>query len=170
MESTEKQKVACRQNGTLGGVKTLEGKQISRMNALKHGIMAKLKTKFDDIEYLEIFEMFSDEFGADSPSRAILIEQLSWTYLRLRRCIRFDSEAIREALNPPRYETVIIEKAFDLGLLNEDKTETRLVDLGEPATLNVSTLDRLDGLYSRYEPVLTSKLIKLIEILSQRTF
>ena len=63
MEVTTKKTIANRKNSLKEGVKTLAGKQESKMNALKHGIMAKFTTKYDDLNYEDVFEMFSQEFG-----------------------------------------------------------------------------------------------------------
>lgn len=155
MEITEKKIIANRKNGLKGGIKTLEGKQKSKMNSLKHGIMARFTTKYDDLNYNDVFEMFSQEFGATSLSRTILIEQLSITYMRLRRCIRYESEIIREALNPPKYESVIGEESRLVTLVNE----------GEPATIKSDSFEQLENVITKYEPNLLSRLIKLLEIL-----
>ena len=156
MEVTEKKIKANKLNGMKGGVKTPEGKNISRLNALKHGIMAKFTPEYYDLEYEQVFEMFKDQFGADTASRTVLIEQLSITYMRLRRCARFDSETIREALNPPKYEKILRDVKFE-----------RLVEVGEPATLGIDSFNSLETVLTKYEPSLLSRLIKLIEILSQ---
>jgi len=39
--TTQQQIEANRQNAKLGGVKTEEGKEISKYNALKHGLLSK---------------------------------------------------------------------------------------------------------------------------------
>jgi len=40
-ETSQKQLEANRQNAKLGGVKTEEGKAVSKYNALKHGLLSK---------------------------------------------------------------------------------------------------------------------------------
>ena len=42
---TEKQLIANRENGKLGGVKTEAGKQVTRLNAVTHGLLTKASTQ-----------------------------------------------------------------------------------------------------------------------------
>ena len=42
---TEKQLIANRENGKLGGVKTEAGKQVTRLNAITHGLLTKAVLK-----------------------------------------------------------------------------------------------------------------------------
>ncbi len=51
---SDKQREANRRNGALGGPKTLEGKEITRLNALRHGLTAqKLVLNSEDQELFE---------------------------------------------------------------------------------------------------------------------
>ncbi len=45
--TTEKQVNANRENALLGGVKTEEGKEKSRMNAVKHGFFSYIVLEFE---------------------------------------------------------------------------------------------------------------------------
>ena len=42
MTISDKQLEANRKNAKLGGVKTEEGKEVSRLNALKHGLLSEV--------------------------------------------------------------------------------------------------------------------------------
>ncbi len=156
MEKTEKQKQASRENGKAGGVKTTDGKAISKMNALKHGILAYTATDYDPVSGVEIFEQLSEEFGTGTPSRHLLVEQLALTVLRLARCVRAETEILREGLNPRIVET----KSFDWPM-----SEEIVHSEGELATLSTEFLERLALLYERYEPRLVSRMLRLLDAL-----
>lgn len=58
---TDKQLIANRENGKLGGVKTEEGKAVSRMNATKHGLLSQeICLKDEDPEE---FKKFRDDIN-----------------------------------------------------------------------------------------------------------
>lgn len=156
MEVTEKKILANRENGKKGGVKTSEGKDITRFNSLKHGIMAKFSTKYDDLSFEQVFEMFKQEINPETAIETILLEQLTVTYIRLRRCARFDSEIIREALNPPKYEDLL-----------EDVSFKKLVADGEPALIELVNFSKLELVITKYEPILFNRLMKILDRLAR---
>jgi hypothetical protein len=154
--SSNDQKQASRENGALGGIKTKEGKDISRQNAIQHGILAYCATGYDLVDIKDIYSDFVDEFGARSPSRQILIQQLSLTVLRLARCARAETEILREALDP-RVTTMRDPLHFDVF-----SSETIVVAAGDPATITSDYLERIGLIYERYEPKLFSRFLKLL--------
>jgi hypothetical protein len=159
MSASEKQMSANKLNAVLGGVKTPEGKETSRMNAIKHGVLSRLQTDYDLLSIEEAYESFAEEFSATTFSRQILIQQIAITYVRLLRCTRFESEKIREALNPPEYNN---EAAFDFGFLDQ----TVLVAENDKARLEASVMADLEPLYLRYEPQLFKRMLRLLDRLS----
>ena len=76
--ATERQIAANRVNGLKGGVRTEEGKAISRLNARKHGIFALALTEEELVADLK-------PVGA---MEEILVEKLAPTFMRMRRCAR----------------------------------------------------------------------------------
>lgn len=159
METTEKQKQANRENGALGGVKTQNGKDISRKNAIKHGVLAHCSTKYDLIDLEDVYSELAGEFGDTSPSRCFLIQQLALTILRLARCSRAETEIIREALNPK------IVKVRNPMILDFSRVE--VISEGEPTTIPYDKLEQLELIYGRYEAVLLRRALKLIDALKR---
>lgn len=157
MTSSEKQIAANRTNAALGGVKTKEGKAKSKLNAIKHGVFANCRTTFDDVDFEEIFNDFAQEFGAETPSRRVLIEQLTMVYVRILRCNRFETDTLIESLNPPIYKTQSF--GFDVGFKQEAEIERR----NDMAPVTSSILGRLISLQFDYEPRLYNQFAKLVE-------
>ncbi|MCD6416892.1 MAG: hypothetical protein J7M08_09395 [Planctomycetes bacterium] len=89
---SERQLAANRQNAPKGGVKTAEGKAISRCNARKHGIWASALSREDKKELAEVFPSFIDALKPEGPLEETLVEKLALTYLRLQRCARAEKE------------------------------------------------------------------------------
>lgn len=173
MDPTDKRKNSSPLNGLKGGVKTPEGKAISNQNSTKHGIFAKYTTSLDEINFQDLYDHYSAEFGDDSPSRAMLIRQLTVLDIRLRRCARFESEFIKEKLNPPKIERRLVKKGHQGLKLDDtffgtpDVYETVLVDKGEPMTMHPEALTGLDNLYNNYEKTFLGRYCQIIEILTR---
>lgn len=160
-------------NGKNGGVRTPEGKRISSQNAIKHGIFARYSTSLDDVTFEEAYELFASEFGDSTPSRSALISQLAILHIRLRRCARFESEYLKEKLNPPKFEQRLVKKGahgldFDLPFgSTPDVYERVMIDPGEPMTLNPATLDQLDNIHSKYETQFLNRFCHILEFLTR---
>ncbi len=80
--ATEAQIVANRRNGLKGGVKTEDGKAISRLNARKHGIFASALTEQDAAELHGIEEELAADLAPAGIVERMLVEKLAVTYLR----------------------------------------------------------------------------------------
>lgn len=162
MEISDRKKQASRDNGKLGGVKTNTGKEVSKMNAVRHGILAQTKTGYDPINVQEVYARLAKEFGTAPFSRRILVEQLALTVLRLARCARAETEILKEALNPRITHDELINPA---GIVMRTIIHERVIKEGEPATLSMAFLERLGLIYERYEPRLVSRMLRLLEAL-----
>lgn len=155
MEVTEKKIKANQENSKLGGVKTDEGKAVSRMNALKHGILANCMTKYDQVQVADIYQELAKEFDASTFSRRMLIEQLSLAYVRLGRCARLETELIRQSLNPPKYESPYENIGYT----------SVLIAANDKATLTAEHFEQLEIIYLRYEPWLLTHIMRLLALL-----
>jgi hypothetical protein len=105
MTVSEKQLEANRQNAQLGGVKTPEGKEIVKYNALKHGLLAKeiVITIGDGAENPEEFnalmEDLSTQLKPEGTLEEMLVEKIAVAYWRLRRAYRYEVGLIRDELD-----------------------------------------------------------------------
>lgn len=93
---SEKQLEANRQNAKLGGVKTEEGKAVSRYNAVKHGLLSQevvLKgEKEADLE--ELGKRLRGELKPANEMEFILVERIIANTWRLKRALKGEKEMI----------------------------------------------------------------------------
>jgi len=105
MTVSEKQLDANRKNAQKGGVKTPEGKEIIKYNALKHGLLAKevVITIGDGAENPEEFNALLQDLNTQlKPEGALeemLVEKIAVAYWRLRRAYKYEVGLIRNELD-----------------------------------------------------------------------
>ena len=94
--ATERQVAANRVNGLKGGVKSEEGKAVSRLNARKHGIFATALTECDAEELRGIEGELIADLKPAGIVEEMLVEKLAATYLRMQRCARAEAHHYKE--------------------------------------------------------------------------
>jgi len=88
-ETSQKQVEANQENGLKGGVKTAEGKAISRYNALKHGLLSKevfIQGENED-ELLELEKRLRSELKPTTELELLLIDRIAGNVWRLKRAL-----------------------------------------------------------------------------------
>ncbi len=97
---------ANRKNGAKSkGPKTDEGKAIVRLNALKHGLLAKEliirqgDAKEDEGEFAAVLQDLCNELSPAGTVEGMLVERVAACYWRLRRAARFEIGVLREELD-----------------------------------------------------------------------
>jgi hypothetical protein len=87
---SERQREANRRNGRLGGPKTIEGKERSRVNSLKHGLTSSALVVLPDEDRKEYDELLSGFRGSFEPANefedalVVRLAQAHWRGLRSR--------------------------------------------------------------------------------------
>lgn len=105
MTVSEKQLQANKANAQKGGVKTAEGKEIVKYNALKHGLLAKeiVITVGDGAENPEEFNVLLEDLNTqlkpEGTLEDILVEKIAVAYWRLRRAYKYEVGLIRDELD-----------------------------------------------------------------------
>jgi hypothetical protein len=81
---------------TKGGPKTEEGKAVSRLNALKHGLLSKaVLLESEDAKTLnELTTGMREEFSPQGPLEEILVDRIASCYWRLRRAVWVEKNAM----------------------------------------------------------------------------
>lgn len=94
--SSEKQIEANRQNAKLGGVKTDEGKAVSRYNALKHGILSEevLLKGESGKALIELGRKLRTELKPETELELLLADRIVANTWRLKRALRGEKEMI----------------------------------------------------------------------------
>ena len=95
--TSEKKIRANRLNGLKGGVKTPEGKAVSRLNAVTHGILSKdIVLPGEDPELLKQLRVkIKEELKPEGEMEEIMVEGLVSTLWRWRRAIRLERKYTR---------------------------------------------------------------------------
>lgn len=106
------------------GPKTEEGKAVVKLNALKHGLLAKELIirngdgKEDESEFATVLQHLCDELSPEGTVEEMLVERIAACYWRLRRAARFEVGVLREeldrAISDYRPTTTWKEKKVDL--------------------------------------------------------
>lgn len=88
-EVSQKQLEANRENAKLGGVKTDEGKAISKHNALKHGLLSKevLFAGEDEEGLLELEKRLRSELKPATELELLLVDRMAANFWRLKRAL-----------------------------------------------------------------------------------
>ncbi len=92
--TTQKQIEANRRNSRSStGPKTRTGKAASKMNAMKHGLLATdlIVRDEDPVEFTRLLENLVDEFQPQGPLEEQLVERVAACMWRLRRLYRIEA-------------------------------------------------------------------------------
>ena len=149
--STERQIEANRKNGLKGGVKTAEGKAVSRLNARKHGILASALTDYDEKGMQSIHGELADWIKPVGPVEQILVEKLAHTYLRLQRCARAEAE----------YHIGTWEMKMNNDFALRRMAEKRKLGM-HISSFDLVQFERSVELFARYDTALTNQFVKLL--------
>jgi hypothetical protein len=115
-ETSQKQIDANRENGKLGGVKTAEGKAVSRYNAIKHGILCQeiLLKNEDESALVELGKQLRQELKPMSEMELILVDRIIANTWRLKRALRGEKE-MTESRMANAFLLSLSEKEKNLG-------------------------------------------------------
>ena len=149
---SDKQHEANKQNALSGGVKTDEGKAISRYNAVRHGILRETVTEYEKIDHERIFNEFADFYKPENLVEEILVERLTVAYIKMARVSRAESELMKSALDP----TI----GYGDGITVYEK-------LGYQAVLASDKVTLLSDVYSRYETAVEKRFYRAMNTLNE---
>jgi hypothetical protein len=151
--ASRRQIAANRENGLKGGVKTEEGKLISRLNARKHGIFAFALTTEDSEQLYDVEDRFIASLRPVGPLEETLVEKLALTYLRMQRCARAEAEYHVQTWEEPN-------KIREPYLWERLQQERR--DGARGVVFDEKVFERMVKLIDLYDARLTNQFLKLI--------
>lgn len=147
--TSDKQIKANQENAKLGGVKTEEGKEISKYNALKHGLLSK-EVLLDDENEEELSELLKRLRATLKPVgeiEQILVDRITANTWRLKRALKIEREMI------------INETEREMGDF-ADKT------VGEAFSKDFANYDTY-GKFTRYETCIENGIYKALKKLQE---
>jgi len=91
---SQKQLEANRENAKLGGVKTDEGKAVSKYNAIKHGLLSKevLLEGEDEGTLIEMGKRLRAELEPQTELELVLVDRITANVWRLKRVMQMERE------------------------------------------------------------------------------
>lgn len=114
MTVSKKQLEANRKNAKLGGVKTEQGKAVSKYNALKHGLLSE-DTLLKDEDESKLEALGKGIREALKPANALehmLVERIITNLWRLKRAVRIEKEMIENSVGKKDYLIKIKERTL----------------------------------------------------------
>jgi len=96
--TTEKQITANQKNALKGGVKTEEGKEISRYNSVQHGIFLKSLNDEEKPVFTERLERLVNEMNPETEIEELLIKRLAFLMIRLDRIAQAEFRELEDEI------------------------------------------------------------------------
>jgi len=154
-ETSQKQLEANRQNAKLGGVKTEEGKAVSKYNALKHGLLSKeVLLKGEDEKSLEeLGKNLRGEIKPVGEVEMLLADRIISNVWRLRRMLEIERETMEW------HKELELSDTFDLSYSSKEQTTRK-------ATRNMIVNDDTETLL-RYETAIERSIYKAMHELQR---
>jgi hypothetical protein len=160
--------LARKRNAQRAGVKTDEGKAVSRLNARQHGVFATALTPLDHRELLAIHEQFRESAGPVGALEEALVEKMSLCWLRIQRCARAEAELHQDVWLPTVKQLWDLEDGeVDPYRRAELPNERRGRAASRAAFFKPQTFERLVSLVHRYDTSLTNQFVRLMHELER---
>lgn len=155
MKSTsQKQIIANQKNSKKGGVKTNQGKLVSKFNARKHGILSNIVRCSEESFFNAYLEDLFDEYEPKGFTENILVERIAILYLKLYRLRLSEENYIKNS----------IDANFDQVYFHNNSNDTH------ESAIDEHRIEKLVSLYQRYETTIENRLYKAINELKKIQF
>lgn len=156
--TTVKQQLANVKNAKLGGVKTEEGKERSKYNAITHGILRLSITEYERDMRQFCLEELLEEYQPVGFVETMLVERMALCYLRFFRVARVEKEKM-EAILRPHIEKTLGEQISDI--------DKEVVQKGYVPQVKVEAIEILNQTTLRYETAIENKFYKVLHELER---
>ena len=140
-----------------GGPKTPQGKDMSKQNSLKHGILSNATTVYDGIKLDSILARLSDELAPKTSIEELLVERIALYILRLQRVVKAETEHMKKCLDPTITESI----------LEQSLIAPRITRQGYSQKIKQEDIEPLLNIYHRYEKSLENRLYRVIQELKR---
>ncbi len=119
--TTQKQIEANKENAMKGGVKTPEGKAVSKWNAMKHGLLSKeiLLPEENENELIELGKRFRLELAPEGEIELLLVERIIGNSWRLKRAMQIEREMMEGDMSGV-FKSNTLGRALSIDFANND--------------------------------------------------
>lgn len=136
------------------GVKTQEGKEISKYNAVRHGILVQTLLP-EELEAAETIRLqLMSEYAPKTLTEELLIETIVVAYTRRHRATQAELDFIKQIYNPAVYEEIVITAPLLNNPLSGDTLsgikERIIVKEAYRARVSPDEVDTIDKTFARY--------------------
>jgi len=133
------------------GAVTSEGKEVSKYNAVQHGIFKQIITEEEKKLYQTIKQRLHQEHQPKGILEEIILERIVINFIKLDRVAKIENELTKSALNPR------VQKDLEDGL-KHSYIET--IEVGYFPKLDIEQLNTLVNVYQRYETSIENRLYR----------
>lgn len=155
--SSEKQIEANKINALKGGVKTEAGKEITKFNAQKHGILRQTITDLEKNIYSDILDQLNNELKPEGIVEEVLVEKIAIFYLRSFRVAKAESQFIKSMINPR-----IVKYTDDM-----PSDFIKVEKEGYTPKINYEPINNFGNVFLRYETTIENRLYKALHELER---
>lgn len=152
---SKKQLKANKENSKLGGIKTEEGKEKSKLNALKHGICSDVLTQYEADMSSDLLNKLNDAFKPVGFLEETLVTRIAMYFVRLFRAGKAEKEFMQSLLDPEKRNNPFV--ALESEILND----------GYKPQIKPEDIEKIQCTYMRYETGLENRLYKALHELER---
>lgn len=143
---------------TKGGVKTEEGKAISKYNAQRHAILRESVAEHEKVDYEDIFNQLSQDLAPKNYLEEKIIEILAINLIRLQRITKAEAEVMKEAKSPTAIPEIPGIRDYGMPDMKPYKSYE--------APISIKIAQRLE-LFSRYQIAAENRIYRAVMMLKQ---
>jgi hypothetical protein len=130
--------------------------QATRLNAVKHGLLAKGITQLDDSDaYEALLQRLMQSYRPVGDVESFLVQRIAFGIIRLQRAARLEAEYITEELQPGTKQSL------------EEVLQLVVVEPGHAAAVSALGAINLVSGFQRYETAIENKLYRAINHLER---
>ncbi len=157
------------QHMSQGGPQTDAGKTVSKFNALTHGILRDTLTEYERDEEADILDELHTDLSPRGVLENILLERIATNYVKLHRIAKAEREFVQSILDPRK---VTRRRTDEIGLIEAALTEAAYEETveneGYTPKVGAEAVERLYGIYARYETNLENRLYRAVRELREQ--
>jgi hypothetical protein len=129
----------------------------TRLNAVKHGLLARGITELDDPDaYESLTRRLTEANRPVGDLEKFFVQRIAFHMIRLQRAERLEAEYITSEIHPP-VKAPTLEEAF----------EPEIIEVGVPAAVGALGAINLVSGFQRYETAIENKLYRAISQLER---